>query len=113
MTAVAGSLNTELVVGPVEPPPEWGKQTCVTILERRHIGSALPVPLFWAKLGLEAVIVGTVGDCEPGRLVWDNLRRHGLLRDPGRSSDRPSGVASEGGAVDSEAEESLHDTEGR
>lgn len=54
---------------------------CVTDLERRYMGSAPSVALPLAKLGAEAVAVGTVGDDEAGRLVRDHLRRHMLPTD--------------------------------
>lgn len=79
--SIIGTLNAEVILGPVERLPEWGRQICVTELERRHMGSAPSVALPLAKLGVEATVVGTVGDDEAGRLVSDNLRAHGLSTD--------------------------------
>ena len=79
--SVVGTLNTEVILGPVERLPEWGRQVCVPEAERRHMGSAASVAVPLARLGIESVVVGTVGDDEAGRLVRDNLRGHGLSTD--------------------------------
>jgi len=78
---VIGTLNTEVILGPVARLPDWGRQTCVAELERRHMGSAPSVALPLAKLGLDTVVVGAVGDDDAGRLVLDSLRQHGLSTD--------------------------------
>ena len=79
--SIVGTLNTEVILGPLERFPEWGRQVYVRELERRHMGSAPSVALPLAKLGLEAAVVGTVGDDDEGQLVRDTLRAHGLSTD--------------------------------
>ena len=79
--SVIGTLNTEVILGPAASLPEWGKQICVPELERRYRGSAPSVALPLTRLGLDAVVVGTVGDDEAGRLIREGLRGNGLSTD--------------------------------
>ena len=78
---IIGTLNTEVILGPVADLPQWGKQICLAELETRYMGSAPSVALPLAKLGAEPTVVGTVGDDEAGRSIQKNLQEHGLTTD--------------------------------
>ena len=76
--AIVGSLNTELILGPVDGIPEWGKLTYVREMERRQMGSAPSVAIPLRKLGQQVAVLGTVGEDAAGEEVIQNLNAHGV-----------------------------------
>jgi len=80
MTAigVVGSLNTELILGPLSGFPPWGNQRFVDEIEMRSAGSAACVALPLHALGLTATVIGSVGDDNSGGAIVRRLADHGL-----------------------------------
>lgn len=90
---IIGSLNTEVIVGPVEALPGWGRQVFAPHVERRNAGSAPSVAYPLARMGVGSVIVGTVGEDAAGRDILNELTARGLCVDAVRRvPGRPTGI---------------------
>ncbi len=75
---IIGSLNEEIILGPLSGWPAWGRQVFVGSLQRRMAGSAVSVALPLAKLGIKTGVLGVVGDDENGVLIRQRLSRAGV-----------------------------------
>lgn len=75
---IIGSLNEEIILGPLSRWPARGKQVFVESLERRKAGSAVSVALPLAKLGVKTGVLGAVGDDENGILIRQRLAGAGV-----------------------------------
>ena len=90
---IIGSLNTEVILGPVDRLPAWGSQTMVAECETRAAGSAVCVAVPLSKLGVPSTIVGSVGDDEAGRAIVRRIARENLPTEGIRIvQDAPTGV---------------------
>src|SRR3990172_6473608 len=72
--SVIGTVNAEVILGPVVSLPEWGEQMCVPELETRYMGSAPSVARGKATEGADPMyLVSSSGThiCSPhsGRLT--------------------------------------------
>ncbi|MFH0965447.1 MAG: PfkB family carbohydrate kinase [Planctomycetota bacterium] len=75
---IIGTLNTEVILGPLRKLPSWGRQVLTRELDIRYAGSAVCVALPLRAMGLASLVVGTVGDDEPGRAIVRRLAEHRL-----------------------------------
>ena len=90
---IVGSLNTEVLLGPVDALPRWGTQVLVEECDRRAAGSAVCAALPLAALGVQSTIVGCVGDDAAGRAVIQRIKARGLPVDAIHIvADAPTGI---------------------
>ncbi len=75
---VIGSLNEEIILGPLSKWPGWGRQVFVDSIQRRNAGSAVSVALPLAKLGVKTGVLGVVGDDENSVLIKERLSKAGV-----------------------------------
>ena len=75
---IIGSLNMELILGPLNEIPAWRTQAFVEDLESRRAGSAASVAFPLAKLGVKSNVIGSVGNDTNGQAILDNIRSFGL-----------------------------------
>ena len=75
---IIGTLNTEIILGPVSEIPKWGTQCFAPAVERRHAGSAPSVAIPLKRIGAASTIIGAVGDDAAGKQILTRLRDAGL-----------------------------------
>ena len=90
---IIGTLNTEIILGPVPRAPQWGGQIFAPSVQWRHAGSALSVAIPLAKIGVPSTVIGTVGDDEAGRAILSRMQEAGLVLEGVEVvPDRPTGL---------------------
>ncbi|MBT9151477.1 MAG: putative sugar kinase YdjH [candidate division WS2 bacterium] len=90
---VIGSLNEEIMLGPLSGWPAWGKQVFVDSILRRKAGSAAAVALPLAKLGTMTGVLGVVGDDENSILIQQRLSKAGVnTKGIARIKGKPTGL---------------------
>lgn len=75
---IIGTINLELLLGPLSKIPGWGKQVFVDQFDMRKAGSGPSVGLVLAALGLKPRLFGTVGSDEAGAEILRHLSSKGI-----------------------------------
>lgn len=99
---VVGSVNEDLVFDGVSRLPAPGETVHATHVERLPGGKGGNQAVACRGLGVRTLLVGAVGDDEPGRAALDDLDRSGVERQFVRTRALPTGVAAV--AVDTRGE---------
>lgn len=71
---VIGNVNVDLMLGPLQSLPSWGREYVVPSLEFRTAGAAAYTAMALASLGEQVSLIGSVGDDYLGQQMLTDLR---------------------------------------
>lgn len=92
--AIVGNLNLDLLMGPLERPPEFGREVFVGERSLRTGGQAFYPAIALAALGDAPCLISEVGDDAFGRQILDDLRAGGVDTGTVRvCAGRPTGLS--------------------
>lgn len=75
---VIGNLNVDLLMGPFDQTPEWGKERIVRHFQLKVAGQIGYIALALANLGVEVDIIANVGDDYYGRFILQEMEKFNI-----------------------------------
>ncbi len=75
---VIGNLNVDLLMGPFDQTPEWGKERIVRHFQLRVAGQIGYIALTLANLGAGVNIIANIGDDYYGRFILQEMEKFNI-----------------------------------
>lgn len=75
---IIGNLNVDLVMGPLNQPPEWEKEKVVRYFQVRTSGQVGYLAKALARLGVKVDIIANVGEDFYGEFILNDLQRFNI-----------------------------------
>lgn len=75
---IIGNLNVDLIMGPLNQGPEWGKEKVVKYSQLRIAGQVGYTALALANLGIEINVIANVGDDYYGQFILQQMKKFNI-----------------------------------
>jgi len=75
---IIGNLNVDLIMGPLNQTPEWGKERVARYFQLRVSGQVGYAALALSNLGVEVNVIANVGDDYYGRFILQEMKKFNI-----------------------------------